>query len=216
MKGATMNIVRKLVFAAALALVALSAMAAEPAIVDTGKGGLRAVLTLDMDGPYDFAKNKGVKVFKGGRLTGGEAMFLGNVSDTAIAIDQLMVDSVSENKPGDTPLTAEHIADQMLQTVGFTVDRAVKFDGPKVSIPGATVATYKASGHPIFERTRTDSKVFVIVQAVSYPGQTKGYAIMSAIKEKNVAAFDADPAKYEKLAKAGFMPIFRGLTVSEN
>lgn len=211
-----MNIVRKLISAAALALVALSAMASEPAVVDTGKGGLRAVLTLDMDGPYDFAKNKGVKVFKGGRLTGGEAMFLGNVSDTAIAIDQLMVDSVSENKPGDTPLTAENIANEMLKTVGFTVDRAVKFDGPKVSIPGATVATYKASGHPIFERTRTDSKVFVIVQAVSYPGQTKGYAIMSAIKEKNVAAFDADPAKYEKLAKAGFMPIFRGLTVSEN
>lgn len=211
-----MNIVRKLVSAAALALVALSAMAAEPAIVDTGKGGLRAVLTLDMDGPYDFAKNKGVKVFKGGRLTGGEAMFLGTVSDTAIAIDQLMVDSVSENKPGDTPLTAEHIANEMLQNVGFTVDRAIKFDGPKVNIPGATVSTYKASGHPVFERTRTDVKVFVIVQAVSYPGQTKGYAIMSAIKEKNVAAFDADPAKYEKLAKAGFMPIFRGLTVSEN
>lgn len=211
-----MNIVRKLVSAAALALAALSAMAAEPAIVDTGKGGLRAVLTLDMDGPYDFAKNKGVKVFKGGRLTGGEAMFLGNVSDTAVGIDQLMVDSVSENKPGDTPLTAEHMANEMLETVGFTVDRAVKFDGPKVSIPGATVVTYKASGNAITNRVRTDSKLFVIVQAVSYPGQTKGYAIMSAIKEKNVAAFDADPAKYEKLAKAAFVPMFKGLTVSEN
>ena len=216
MKGATMNMVRKLVSAAALALVALSAIASEPAVVDTGKGGLRAVLSLDMDGPYDFAKNKGVKVFKGGRLTGGEAMFLANASDTAIAIDQLMVDSVSENKPGDTPLTAEHMANEMLETVGFTVDRAVKFDGPKVNIPGVTVATYKASGDSITNHVRKGEKWFVIVQAVSYPGQTKGYAIMAAIKEKNVAAFDADPAKYEKLAKAAFVPMFKGLTVSEN
>lgn len=212
-----MNIVRKLVSVAALALVALSAMAAEPAIVDTGKGGLRAVLSIDMDGPYDFAKNKGVSVWgKGTRLVVGEAMFLGNVSDTAIAIDQLLVGTVTENKPGQQPLTAEHLADQMLQTVGFTVDRAIKFDGPKVSTPGVTVVTYKASGDSITDHVRKGEKWFVIVQAVSYPGQTKGYAIMSAIKEKNVAAFDADPAKYEKLAKAGFMPIFRGLTISEN
>lgn len=210
-----MNIVRKLVSAAALAFVALSAMAAEPAIVDTGKGGLRAVLTLDMDGPYDFAKNKGVKVFKGGRLTGGEAMFLGGEGSFDV-IDQLLVGTVSENKPGQQALTAEHMANEMLETVGFTVDRAIKFDGPKVSIPGATVATYKASGNAITNRVRTDSKLFIIVQAVSYPGQTKGYAIMAAIKETNVAAFDADPAKYESLAKRAFVPLFKGLTVSEN
>lgn len=211
-----MNLVRKLVSAAALALVALSAMAAEPAVVDTGKGGLRAVLTIDMDGPYDFARNKGVKVFKAGRLTGGEAMFVGNASDTAVVIDQLLVDTVTENKPGDKPLTAENIANEMLETVGFTVDRAVKFDGPKVSIPGATVATYKASGDSITNHVRKGEKWSVIVQAVSYPGQTKGYAIMSAVVEKNVAAFEADPAKYESLAKRSFVPVFKGLTVSEN
>jgi len=211
-----MNLVRKLVSAAALALVALSAMAAEPAVVDTGKGGLRAVLTIDMDGPYDFARNKGVKVFKAGRLTGGEAMFVGNASDTAVVIDQLLVATVTENKPGDKPLTAENIANEMLETVGFTVDRAVKFDGPKVSIPGATVATYKASGDSITNHVRKGEKWSVIVQAVSYPGQTKGYAIMSAVVEKNVAAFEADPAKYESLAKRSFVPVFKGLTVSEN
>lgn len=211
-----MNTLRKLFSAAALALVALSAMAAEPAVVDTGKGGLRAVLTIDMDGPYDFAKNKGVKVFKAGRLTGGEAMFLGAASETATVIDQLMVDTVTENKPGDTPLTAENIANEMLSSVGFSVDRAEKMNGPRVDIPGATVVTYKASGDSITNHVRKGEKWFVIVQAVSYPGQTKGYAIMTAVKEKNVAAFDADPAKYEKLAKASFMPVYRGLTVSEN
>lgn len=211
-----MNLVRKLVSAAALALVALSAMAAEPAVVDTGKGGLRAVLTIDMDGPYDFARNKGVKVFKGGRLTGGEAMFLGNASDTALVIDKLLVSTVTENKPGDTPLTAENIANEMLKTAGFSVDRAVKFDGPKVNIPGATVVTYKAFGHPRFDIEVKTHKVFAIVQAVSYSGQTKGYAIMTVVRENDVAAFDADPAKYESLAKRSFVPVFKGLTVSEN
>ncbi len=211
-----MNLVRKLVSAAALALAALSAMAAEPAVLDTGKGGLRAVLTIDMDGPYDFARNKGVKVFKGGRLTGGEAMFVGKSSDTALVIDKLLVSTVTENKPGDTPLTAENIANEMLKTVGFSVDRAVKFDGPRLNIPGATVVTYKASGNPITNHVRTGEKIFLIVQAVSYPGQTKGYAIMAAVVEDNVAAFDADPAKYESLAKRSFVPVFKGLTVTEN
>ncbi len=215
-----MNLVRKLVSAAALALVALSATAAEPAVVDTGKGGLRAVLTLDMDGPYDFTKRKGTRVFgmnDGLGLVGGQAMFLGNALDTALVIDQLLVGTIQKNTPADNkPLTAEHMADQMLQTVGFTVDRAVKFDGPRLNIPGATVVTYKAFGYPRFTSERKDSKIFAIVQAVSYPGQTKAYAIMATVKEKDVTAFDADPAKYESLAKRSFVPLFKGLTVTEN
>lgn len=211
-----MNIVRKLVSVAAMAIVALSATASEPAIVDTGKGGLRAVLSLpEMAGPYDFAKNKGVSVSIDPLLSGGAAAFLGG-EGTFDVVDKLMVFSRIKNQPGQQPITAEHLANEMLKTNGFTVDRAIKFDGPKVSIMGATVATYKASGNAVYEQEKKTEKRFMIVQAVSFPGQTKGYAIMATIKEADVAAFDADPAKYESLAKRAFIPLFKGLTVSEN
>lgn len=197
-------------------VVAASAMASEPAVIDTGKGGLHAVLSLpEMAGPYDFAKNKGVSVSIDPRLSGGAAAFLGGEGSFDI-VDKLMTMDRKQSKPSDQPITAEHLANEMLKTNGFTIDRAIKFDGPMVNIPGATVATYKASGSAVYEQEKNAERRFMIVQAVSFPGQTKGYAIMATIKEKNVAAFDADPAKYESLAKRAFIPLFKGLTISEN
>lgn len=214
-----MKAVAKLV--AILGLMAgfsVSAVAGE-AVIDTGKGGLRVVLDIDMDGPFDFAKNPGPRIVgkkSGSRLVIGEAMFNGNIEPTVVLVDQLLVVDRKQTLAGDEPYTVESLANEMLKTNGFTLDRATKIDGPNIDIPGATVVTYKAFGHAIFEKEKKDDKRFMIVQAVSYPGNSKGYSIMATVVEKNVAAFDADPIKYEKLAKGGFMPIFRGLRVSQN
>lgn len=212
-----MKTVAKLVVILGLvASFSANAVAGE-AVIDTGKGGLRAVLTIDgMEGPYDFAKNKGPSVSHDPRLAGGEVMFGGKVGDTAILADMLLVMHSKDVKPGDKPITAGHLANEMLKAAGFSLDRATKIDGPRVDIPGAIVVTLKAFGSPIFEQERKGKRSFVIVQAVSFPGNSKGYAIMAEVTELNAAIFDADPSKYEKLTKGGFMPLFRGLQVTQN
>lgn len=211
----------KAFFAAALILASASAAAltvGDPnSVFDTGKGGLRAVaVTPTMAGPYETNGKRDVAAFNDPRLVGGKFMFVEFESGFAIN-GHVMVMDRKQSKSGDKPITAEHLANEMLKTVGFTLDRSTKFDGPKVNIPGVTVVTYKASGHAIFEQgEKSDGKKqFMIVQAVSFPGQTKGYATMITITE-NAGAFDADPARYESLAKQNFISLSKGLTVSEN
>ena len=202
---------KKLLFLLGL-VVSMTAIAGE-AVIDTGKGGLRAVLTIEgMGGPYDFAKNKGPRVYQDPRLAGGEARFSATIEGTtAVSIYQLLVMHEKDIRPGDKPITAEHLANEMLETNGFKLERAVKIDGPEVAFPGVSVATYKASGNAIFEQERKGEKWFMIVQGVSFPGNTMGYAIMATVVEKTPSAFDADPALYEKRAKGGFVQLFKGL-----
>lgn len=204
------------------ALVSFSvANAAGEGVIDTGKGGLRAVLVSEMAGPKDFANNSGAKVVgknSGRGFVVGEVMFNGDISQTSVLVAKLLVMHASKIESGDKPITADHMANELLKTTGFDLSRAEKIAGPTPPNlpPGAEVVTYKASGHAVFETVKKNSKEYSIVQGVSYPGKAKGYAIMVTALEKNVPAFDADPEKYLKEAKGGFMPIFRGLTVTEN
>lgn len=194
------------------------ANAGQDAVLDTGKGGLRAVLKSEMDGPYDFGMKRDNLVVNVKGLVVGEALYNGMASNTATLVIKLLVGSRQVVKAGDKQITAEHVANEMLKTNGFDLSRAEKIAGPTPPNlpPGAEFVTYKASGHSMFDKIDKGDKLAMIVQGVSYPGKVKGYAIMSTVIEKDVKAFDADPEKYVKHAKAGFMPLFRGLTVIEN
>lgn len=211
---------KKFIAVAAAALISAAAWAGETAVIDASRGGLRATLKSEMDGPYDFGRKPGPRVLdrKDIRLIAGEAMFNGKASETATLVIQLLVGARTEVRKGDTPLTADHMANEMLSTNGFDLSRAEKIDGPTPPNlpPGAEFVTYKAVGHPVFDKVKTTKKDAMIVQGVSYPGKTKGYAIMSTVMETDVKAFDADPEKYVKHAKAGFVPLFKNLTVTEN
>ena len=56
-------------------MIGFSAQASE-AVLDTGPGGIRVSFSIsDMDGPFDFAKNKGPKVGSSNGLTVGEVAF---------------------------------------------------------------------------------------------------------------------------------------------
>ena len=213
-----MKVLIKFVVVAAVFVSFSAAQAGQDAVIDTGKGGLRAVLKSEMDGPYDFGMKRDNLVVNVEGLVVGEALYNGMASNTATLVIKLLVGSRQVVKAGDKQLTADHVANEMLKTNGFDLSRAEKIAGPTPPNlpPGAEFVTYKASGHAIFETVKKTDKTAMIVQGVAYPGKTKGYAIMSTVIEKDVKAFDADPEKYVKLAKAGFMPLFRGLAVTEN
>lgn len=186
--------------------------ARKEAVLDTGKGGVKLVMSVPgwADGPYDFGKNPGVKIKTGANLIHGEALFNAPVSDTGAVIYQAVVGRRISAKAGAQPISAEHLANEMLETYGFTTRRAAKIDSPDVGIDGATVVAYKASGHSILGgKQRTKDKYAMVVMAISWPGDTQGFTIMAIVAEKDVAKFDADPAKYEKAAMKFFADIFK-------
>ena len=203
-------------FAVAASLVlGLSANAADTAhrkeaVLDTGKGGLHLVVSVPSfgQGPYDFAKNKGpiVNTFDG--VIYGEVMFNAPIGETGVVVYQASVIRRTKVNKGDQPVTAEHVAREMIKQAGFE-GRAVKIDSPQVSIEGATVVTYKMSGFAKFDVERRTDKDAAIVTAVSFANDTQGYTLMARIAENDVAAFDADPAKFENRSVNAFKDLFK-------
>lgn len=203
-------------FAVAALAVGLTAAHAEDArktsVLDTGKGGVKVIMSVPgwADGPYDFAKNPGPRKATTGTFTYGEAMFNAPVGDSGVVVYQSMLMSATARKPGDQPITAEHLATEMLKANGFTTVRAAKVDAPDAGIDGATVVAYKASGFSVFDGIeRKKEKVALVVMAASLPDQKRGFAIMATVAEKDVAKFDADPAKFEKGAMKAFADVFK-------
>ena len=209
-------------FAIAAMVISFGAISADTAprkeaVLDTGKGGLHLVVSVPSfgQGPYDFAKNKGpiVNTFDG--VIYGEVMFNAPVGETGVVVYQASVIRRTKVNKGDQPVTAEHVAREMIKQAGFG-GRAVKIDSPQVSIEGATVVTYKMSGFAKFEKEDRSKKHVGIVTAVSFANETQGYALMAGVAEKDVAAFDAEPARFEHRAVKAFSDLYQNLDVIRN
>lgn len=198
-------------------VMAASVMASE-AVLDTGSGGIKVSFSISgMDGPFDFARNKGPKVASLNGLTVGEVAWGANSGVGGALVYMGGVMRRTQVKPGDQPITPEHLAKVMLEQNGFTLDRAtVVPNGPKVNFEGMLPAiTYKASGTPIFEGPGK-GKTVIYVMAVASADRKQGYVLASYVDERNTTAFDADPAKYDKEAKGGFVELFKGHKVDFN
>lgn len=199
-------------------VVAASAMATE-AVLDTGSGGIKVSFSVpnDLEGPYDFAKNKGPKVASSNGLTVGEVSWGAKLNTGGTLVYMGGVMRRTQVKPGDQPITPEHLAKVMLEQNGFTLDRAtVVPNGPKVNLEGMLPAVvYKAVGDSIFEGP-AKSKKALYVMAVASSDRKQGYAIAAYVDERNRAAFDADEAKYDKSAKSGFVELFKSHKVDFN
>ena len=204
-------------FAVAASLVfGLSANAADTAprkeaVLDTGKGGLRLVVSVPSfgQGPYDFSKNDGIGKSVDKDWNHQEVMFNAPVGETGVVVYQASLDKISATKKG-WKATAETAAKDMLERTGFAMDRAVKIDSPQVSIPDATVVTYKATGYPIFNNVPAkERKLAIIVTAVSFSNDTQSYTLMAKIAESDIAAFDADSAKFENRSINAFKDLFK-------
>jgi hypothetical protein len=215
-QGAVMKYVGKLLTVVAI-LASLNALAADPpprkdAIMDTGEGGMRLKLSAPdfADGPYDFAKNKGPVVNSQPKLNlvSGEAMFDLKVGESAVVLYQATVARRYSIESGADRLTAEVLAQGEIKRAGF-VGRAVKIDCPKSSLEGASVACYRMAGEAIVDATALPGKSAHILFAISFGDDKKGYTLMAAIAERDAARFDANPAKYEKIANNALADIWR-------
>lgn len=197
---------------AAASISAFAEDARKEALLDTGKGGFKLLMSVPSfgQGPYDFAKNDGVKIKTFPDMVYGEGMYNAPISDTAVVIYQAMVVRRINPKKDVVPVTAEHLASEMLKGHGFKLDRATKIDCPKAPVEGGSIACYKASGYPIFDgQEKKMSKDAMVVVGVSFANNTQGYALMVTVAEKNIAAFDKEPEKYEKRANNGLGDLYR-------
>ena len=88
---------------------------------------------------------------------------------------------------------------------------------PPPPFPGATTATYKVSGTPNVEgKDFPHRRSAIIVTAVATNAQMQGYALLTAIHEKDVAAFDANPAKFERGVTKGMNDFIANTTAQRN
>jgi hypothetical protein len=203
-----MNFAGKLLTVIVAIVLSLTALAADPpprkeAIMDTGEGGMRLKLSAPdfADGPYDFAKNKGPAVNSQPalNLVSGEAMFDLGVGESTTVLYQATVARRFNIDASADRLSAEVLAQGQIRRAGFD-GRAMKIDCPKSSLEGASLACYRMSGEAIVEGKAIPGKSAYFLFAISFGKDKKGYTLMSGIAERNVAKFDADPAKYEKIA----------------
>lgn len=195
-----------LVLFSAVSISAFAEDARKEALLDMGKGRFKLLVSVPSfaQGPYDFAKNNGPSVIHGEWLSRGEVMYNAPLSETSVVIYQAAAIQRVKHQKGEAPITAEHLASQMLEGHGFKVARATKIDCPKVPVEGGSIACYKASGYPIFDgQEKKMSKDAMVVVGVSFANNTQGYALMATVAEKNLAAFDKEPDEYVRMAKNG-------------
>ena len=200
------NLIAGFMLVIAASGLVLAEDARKEALLDTGKGGFKLLVSVPSfaQGPYDFAKNNGVnaKEYDGFRYS--EVMYNAPLSETSVVIYQALGMRRFVAKKGAVPITADHLANEMLKTNGFKLARATKIDCPKVPVEGGSIACYKASGHSIFdgEEKKRNKKAMVVV-GISFANNTQGYALMATVAEKNIAAFDKEPDEYVRMAKNG-------------
>lgn len=210
-----MKLVAKLLAVAAMAL-ALNAHGAEPprkeAVIDTG--GLRLVVSAPADtgGPYDFARNQGVLVNKQERGVYGEVMFNAGLDTGGVVVYLANAFRRTNSKPGDQPVTAEHMAQQMIKAEGFA-GNAKPIPCPQPPIPDGAIACYQMAGTPTFEGVEPRiRRTAAIVAGVATSDNRQGYALMVAVMTKtpeDVKTFDADPSLWSKMAKGGLIDLFK-------
>lgn len=208
-----------LVLFSAVSISAFAEDARKEALIDPGKGCPKLLVSVPSfaQGPYDFAKNKGPVVSRGERLSGGEVMYNAPLSETSVVIYQANVTCRHKYIKGDQPVTAEGLASHMLEEEGFKLARAVKIDCPKVPVEGGSIACYKASGHAVFDgKEKISNKEATVVVGVSFANNTQGYALMTSVIEKNIAAFDKEPESYEKQASRGLGGMYRNSQLDVN
>ena len=215
-----MNLIAKLIAIAAVAL-SCAAQAAAPrkeVVLDTGKGGIKLTVSVPefADGPYDFGKNPNPKVKNVTKnFMYGEVMYNAAVGESGVAIYQANLARTIVLNKGEQPITAEHLAKEMIKQAGFE-GRAVKIDCPPAPIEGATIVCYKMTGDAIFEGKAKDRKYAAVVAAVSFDNDRQGYTLTGTVVERDVTKFNSDTAQFEKLARKGLGDIWKNHQISFN
>lgn len=208
----------------AITLLAVSSIASaqggprKEAVLDTGQDGFRLVVSAPnfAKGPYNLGKIYGPKKKFDG-FGYGEVMYNTPLSETGVVINVVHTLSRLNGNTSGQRITPNLLAEEALIGNGFNMERVTMIESPQFPIGGVSVVTYKASGFSVFGDTvDMTRKSVMIVTAVVLQNQTQGFAIGTLVAEKNVPNFDADPAKYEKLARDAYEDLLKFLTVSQN
>lgn len=198
-----MKFIKFLVAAAAISVFSFgaSAQTSQGDSMDTGKGGFKISVsfTKPLDGPFDFAKNKGPKINTINGNTYGEMAFAGNRSNTSFAFYKYAVFRDDRANERNKPYTAEALAQERLEAAGFK-GKGKAFKCPSPRTEGSTMVCYMASGTPVFgvNKPKNDLRLALYVIAVSFKSNTTGYVISGEVFENDTSKFDLDPSDTEQ------------------
>ncbi|WP_162888695.1 hypothetical protein [Dechloromonas sp. HYN0024] len=202
-----MRLVGKILFLLAMA-ASLNVFAADPlprkeAVMETGTGGLRLTISLPdyAEGPYDLSGKPGPLVRSQpdlNRVTGG-AMFSLAIGKTAMLSYQASVARRFTLQFEADRFSAELLAEELIKQAGFD-GRAVQLGCPPVSLMGANIVCYRMSGERLINGKASVEKYAHVLIAISFDHDKQGYTLMATIAEQDAVRFDADPARYEKIA----------------
>lgn len=219
-----MKLIAKL-FAATALLVGLNNAFAEgrkEATIDLGKGAFKLTVSVpeDVDGPYDFAKNKGPRVninkdTDGKGYAYGEVMYNARIESGGVVSYKASAKAVFSAKPTYKGALAESLAKSLIKDSGFE-GRATKTDCPPAPIDNAYIVCYKMSGNPMYEGKMEPEKYARVLVAVSFSDDAMGYTFMGSVIEQDVSKFNADPSKAESLAKSLAIDIYRNMRTRLN
>jgi hypothetical protein len=119
-------------------------------------------------------------------------------------------DRMTESENGKPVQDAKWHAEFLLKKEGLELAKAVQIEAPKVPFPDATVVAYRAEGIA-FDDPKMGKEVVYVV-GVSFPGNKVAYA-MSGRVITPVAAFDADPKKFDRGSKKSLIELFQHTVV---
>jgi len=186
--------------------------------ISSGPGGFTlTVSTPAVDGPFDFAMNKGPKVKTVNGDTYGELMFIGMLenSQTAKMLYEVAIfrdDKANERKK---PYTAEVIAKNIIEKKGY-VGRAEKFNCPQIDFETSSIACYKMQGSPFYKELMTDYRTGVTVVAIALKNDTQGFAYIGYVQERDTKKFDSDSTYVTKAATGAAAGMFRNSKLKPN
>lgn len=196
----------KMLFILAIA-ASFNGLAADPlprkeAVMDTGAGGVHLTISLPdyAEGPSDFSGNRGPLVRHQPALNRvlGEAMFKLAIGKSALLTYQATVARRFTLQSEAERFSAEVLAEGQIRQAGFE-GRAVKLGCPPVSLMRASIVCYRMTGEKLADGKAAPERYAHALIAISFDQDKQGYTLMATIAEQDVARFDADPARYEKI-----------------
>lgn len=194
-----------------------SGKSTKKAALDLGKGAYRLEIVAPdyFLGPYSHSKNPGA--WTGlpkapDYVGGGEVVFHGTPTHSRVAIYAGYIVTFPKGRDkekGESLLLPERYANEMLRMYGFDLCRATRVDDPKIREDGALIATYKASGMSMYEsKEDKNDRLTIFVTGVVTPDRKTAYTLAAVVVEKDINAYNANPAQLERAAYEAFLDLY--------
>lgn len=212
-----MKVITKIA-AVALMAIAATAHAQQPRkefTMETGKGGIEVKVSLPdfVSDPVDFSGNPGVAKVNvsanGVSVKGQEAAFVAPLGETGLV--DYRVSMIKTDSRTDT-LKSVEMTTKFLKKHGqkFSANDEIETQYP--ILPNGDNHTYLVCSQPVFEQPENKRDCTIIETSVS-SDKKQSVVMMATIIEKDVDAYNANPARYEKAAYKAFSDMMKNSKV---